>query len=171
MLLTKGANMRRTRRVSLIVLAFMFIGGAPVAGQTTDSRTNWQYLTEKMHLLRDYHKDFLAFARSLTNEGAEYEILNDLEAVADINEERLDTARILIHVYEDMSCKNDRLVVKDVLKEQLRHYVKLIDLDIDVVNDRLSRTTRPAVSQTAIRMKDDLRDVRAKLDTLRTSLE
>jgi hypothetical protein len=157
----------------------MFVGalvGTSVAKekQTAQPKSNGQYLYEIGKRFLDYEDDFLTFAKSHKDEEIEFEILSDLRAIADMNQERLDAAAALaalFNTYENMSCEKDRVFVKSHLIIQLLHDAKNLDFDVKSVNNDHSHTKLPAVAQTAARMKDDLRDVRAKFDALQASLK
>ena len=156
-------NMQRVFTI-LAIPILTAIGGIPVAKQIEQPQLSELYLKEKQQVFIDYSKDFISFAKAHQAEGLEFQIPFDLATIADMNRERIGAAEVLLDIYENMTCEKDRVFVNSQLKQQFLYDVQGIDLDIKSVNVSLSHTTLPGVSQTAIRMKDDLREVRAKLD-------
>jgi hypothetical protein len=61
--------------------------------------------------------------------------------------------------------------VKRHIKIRFHGYLPALDRNIDYVNKLVSRTKIPAVSQTGLRMKDDLRNLKAKLSAMQASYE
>lgn len=152
-----------------ILFTFGFILAASVLGRPTDSDSDVKFLTAKGQRLATYNRDFADFSKTQTDSpnSLEYEILKDLEDVASANAERIDSIKTLVEIYKESSCKPDQLMVRFHLRDQLEYYLRLIDIDVNSINNDLPHTRLPAVSQTAISMKDDLREVRSRFETIK----
>ncbi len=84
---------------------------------------------------------------------------------------QLDSTSALLEVYENVSCRPDRARIQPLIKLQVSRYAKNIETDIPIVNTNLAYTKLPVIASTGDRMKQDLRDAKAFLDSLQTSLE
>jgi len=118
-----------------------------------------------------HERDFLDFAKSSRNNRDEREISDTLAAIAERTYEYLDSTIALLEVYENISSGADRAKIQPLIKLQVSRYVKNIEGSVPEVNANLADTKLPAVAATGDRMKQDLRDAKAFLDSLQTSLE
>jgi hypothetical protein len=155
---------------SSVLLVFGFIA-VLVAKQNTQPESNFKYLTKQLENFLNYAADFNSFAGSHTTDALEFEVPDHLSALANLNAERLRATLMVVGFYENTACEKDRLLAKSVLKNQLDYHLKQLKGDIEAVNSQVAYTKLPAISQTAIHMKDNLRDLSAKLDSIQASLE
>ena len=77
----------------------------------------------------------------------------------------------LLEVYDNVQSSTDRTRIQPLIKSDVLRYSKDIEGEIQFVNGSLAKTKLPAVAATGDRMKQDLRDAKAFLDSLQTSLE
>jgi len=116
----------------------------------------------------EYQEDFLSFAKSAMGVGgSEYEAGFDFYTIAAETGERLHAARTLLEIYDDLLCEEDRARIRFRINSELLYYGKEIDLSIQQVNVYIPATKRPGVAAEAIRMKDDLREVKGILDSVK----
>ena len=149
-----------------ILLTFGSILIASVLGRPADSDSDIKVLTDKAQRFATYSQDFADFSKTQVGD-LEYIVLKDLEDVAGSNAERIDSIKTLVQVYRESTCKPDQLMVRVHLRGQLEYYLQLIDIDVKAINGDLSHTKLPAVSQTAISMKGDLREVRSRFEAIK----
>lgn len=141
------------------------------ASPQSKPRTSWQLLNTKVKLFNDYARDFIEFAKSQHRNTLEYEICFGLQNVAERAADHADSASTSLEIYGNVSCTSDRAKIQPVVRAQLSYYVKQLDSEVSEVNSDLSDTKIPAVATTGIRLKDDLRDLKAILNSLQASME
>jgi hypothetical protein len=160
------------RLIKLVALAFalgaVVIGGS--VAQKVQPQSNWEYLHDAGQRFLDYAKDFNSFAESHEGDN-EYDTAAKLGDIASQNVDQLSAIAELVDIYDDAYCEKDRSLVKRHVKLGLADYLRMLDLHIDYANKLVSRTKLPAVSQTGLRMKDDLRNLKAKLSAMQASFE
>jgi hypothetical protein len=116
-----------------------------------------------------YSKDFQALEGPLRgDELLEVEFLDDVATTA---EDRLHAANAMLEMYNSVSCRPDREKVKAILKEQLDYYSWQMGNEADRSAGSLQFAKMPAVAQTGLKMKDDLRAAKSKLDEIAASLK
>ncbi len=130
--------------------------------------------SKSLDLAKRFHqhlRDFLDFSGSHRNEREEYEISMGLSVVAEHTAERLDSISALLEVYENISSSADRVRIQPLIKSDVLRYSKYIERSIPELDGDVANTKLPAVASAGDRMKQDLRDAKAFLDSLQTSLE
>jgi S1-C subfamily serine protease len=119
-----------------------------------------------------HKRDFLDFAKlNYRNKRAEYEVCMAFSVIAERTYESLNSTIALLEVYENISSSADRARIQPLIRSDALRYSKSIETDIPLVNDNLANTKLPGIAATGDRMKQDLRDAKAFLDSLQTSLE
>jgi hypothetical protein len=151
-------------RSLLIVLGIVF--GSSAVGRSSKPQSDVDFLAGQQKRFANYQHDFVDFSRTQTGT-IEFELLTDLGYVASVNAERTDSIRTLIEIYGATTCKPDQSMVQAHLKDQLDYYLKITDFDLRSINSDLANTRLPAISQTAINMKNDLRDLRTKFAAIK----
>jgi len=76
-----------------------------------------------------------------------------------------------LQMYDTISCKPDRAKAKRILKGQLGYYSWLFDSEVTRTTGGLTFPKVPAAAQMGLRMKDDLRAAKDKLDAISASLD
>ncbi len=117
----------------------------------------------------NYSKDFRALEDSL--HGEDLQAVQFLDGVATTAEDRLDAASAMLEMYDSISCKPDRSGVRPILKNYLDGYSWLMDHEADRTAGFLQFAKVPAAAQLGLRMKDDLRAAKTKLDEIAVSLK
>ena len=118
----------------------------------------------------DYAKDLnTLLART---DPQEVETLHSLGNVAHETANKISSIETLLLIYEGLKCGDDRTMALPIIKQESLFNAKELELSIDEVNVELSQTQLPAaVAERAMRMKDDLRNAKATLDSLQSSLK
>lgn len=135
----------------------------------TQSQSNAHDLRARVTTFDNYSKDFREMEKSL--HGVELEVLEDFDRVATTAEDRLYAAYAMLHMYDTISCKSDRVRVKPILKEGLDYYSWQMDNEVRRTTGLLTFTKVPAAAQIGLQMKDDLRAAKQKLDAIAASLD
>jgi len=142
---------------------------SPTSNGQIDS--NYDYFLAKQKRFNSFEKDFVSFAKAHMGDSLEYQIAEGFQVVAALSQERMNAARMLTDINDNLVCPADRELVRVHLRRLLDSDISLISLDIESMNNGLSYTRFPAISQTAIQMKDELREVKSRLETVRKSLD
>ena len=152
----------------MIVLSLSGIVAA--TGQTTTSRPLQDHdLTAQVTIFSNYSKDFRAMSKALS--GHDLEMLFELDHVATQEAERLLAANVALQVYGAISSEQDRSRAKRILKEKLLDYYSWVfDQDVTRINGLLTFVKVPAALQLGLRMKDDIRAAKEKMDAIITSM-
>ena len=153
------------RRAAAVAVAIILLDAVPLrlAAQSSSS------LASQMHLFSDYSKDFRAMGSSLS--GEEWQEIDFLSDVATSAEERLYAVGAMLDMYAAVSSPTDRAKVRSILKKQLDYYSWQMDNEADRTAGSLQFAKKPAVAQMGLKMKDDLRATKRKLDAIAASLE
>jgi len=125
-------------------------------------------LLEVQKSFTDYQKDFLDFANSSAKDtGLEYSVAMELFKIAAENNERIGATTALLFVYENVHCKDDLARIRPLLGLDLSMYSKQINLDVESANRQISSTQSPGVAAEATHMRDDLREAKGILDSIK----
>ena len=116
-----------------------------------------------------YKDDFLEMAESRKGD-PEFELLMYLENIAARVDERLSADQIMISMYDQIQCPDDRARVRAYVSAHFAHESKAIDFDLASVNRTLVHSQISAVAQIGLQMKNDLRATKEKLDSIIASL-
>ena len=136
--------------------------------ENSQSQSNPHDLSARVTAFGNYVKDFRAMEKPL--QGEELEVLRFLDQVATTAEDRLGAANTLLQMYDSISCKPDRVRAKRILKAQLDYYSWVFDSEVTRVTGGLTFVKVPAAAQIGLRMKDDLRAAKEKLDAIAASV-
>lgn len=160
----------RKQIVSLVALVFLVM--RPTGGQVSGSHPfpKLHALGPQVKLFNNYSKDFEAMEEPL-HHGEELEVLEFLDQAAKTAEDRLYALDAELRMYDTVSCKPDRDNLRIILKGQLEYYSWLFDSEVTRITGGLTFTKMPAAAQTGLRMKDDLRAAKDKLDAISASLD
>ncbi len=160
----------RKKILSLVALVFLVM--QPTGGQVAGSHPfpKLHALGPQVKLFNNYSKDFEAMEEPL-HHGEELEVLQFLDQAAKTAEDRLYALDAELRMYDSVSCKPDRDNLKIILKGQLEYYSWVFDSEVTRVTGGLTFIKMPAAAQTGLRMKDDLRAAKGKLDAIAASLD
>jgi hypothetical protein len=157
--------MFKTCRYLMGVIIFLLVA-IPSFSQQSSTQSNFDRLNVKVKQFGDYERDFLDYTKSHRSDLMEFEISSNLQIVASRTGDLLDAVEALLLIYDYISCDLDRETVRRVIKVQLAHYIKRVDLSISEVNHHLSFTKNPAIATSAARMKEDLRETKDLLESI-----
>jgi hypothetical protein len=161
--------MKSSRVAPLATLAILFVAVFPVFLSGQDANTPSHDLDSVMKIFSNYSKDFRAVEQPL--HGDELSEVEFLDGVASTAEDRLFAANTMLGMYDAVSCKPDRVKLNPILKKQLDYYSWQMDNEANRTAGSLQFAKTPAVAQMGLRMKDDLRAAKARLDTIAASLD
>jgi hypothetical protein len=145
----------------LLFLFCILLLKAPDVPAQVRSQPNRTTLVKKQQKFSHYGQDFLDFAKS------EYEPSFDLGQVASTNVERLDSAKTLLEIYDNLSCPQDRTAPRELIQSEFVFYSKEVALDIKTVNLIIAHAQKPGVAAEAAQMRDDLRELQDLFDSIR----
>jgi hypothetical protein len=164
---------RSLRQVCLVVVVLgcglWAIFPTPFAGQKDSMlHSNPHDLNAQVKLFNNYSTDFEAMEKPI--HGEELQVIQFLNQVAKTAEDRLYALDAELQMYDSISCEPDRVKAKRILKGQLGYYAWLFDSEITRTTGVLTFSKVPVAVQTGLRMKDDLRAAKDKLDAVSASL-
>lgn len=159
----KTNRMLRRTVASAVTMILLDTVPSTVAGQSSNS------LSAQMNLFPDYSKDFRAMESSLT--GEEWQEVDFLSDVATATEERLYAVDAMLDMYATVSCPTDREKLRSMVKKQLGFYSWQMANEADRTAGSLQFAKKPAVAQMGLKMKDDMRATKRKLDAIAASLD
>lgn len=152
--------------VALPVLAVFFAASPVLRGRP---QSNPHDLSSQIEVFQNYSKDFRAMEQSL--KGEDLEVLFDLDHTATAAEDRLYAANAALQMYDSVPSPPDRVQVGRILKEKLlAYYSWVFDQDVTRTTGVLTFVKIPAAAQLGLRMKDDLRAAKERLDVIAESL-
>lgn len=160
--------MQKRLLIALVLLgAFSFV--TPLDTADSRAQANPNDLTAQVTAFENYSKDFTAMEQPLKH-GEELQILQFLDQVARTAEDRLYGAKFGLEMYDSISCKPDRAKARRILKDQLGFYSFLFESEVTRTASGLTFVKTPAAAQLGLKMKDDLRTAKEKLDAIAASL-
>jgi len=109
----------------------------------------------------DYGQDFLDFAKN-----GDFQASSDLAAIASTANSHASAASTLLQVYNDLSCPQDKGMLRTVIRREFSYYSKEVALEIKEAQLDISVTEKPGVAAEALRMKDDLRELQSLFDSV-----
>ena len=147
----------------------------PTKGKPAQASSNSDVLNAEAKKFLDYSRDFLDVRRALTNEhlgeSLDYQIALELMEVASHNNERSSLLGSLLAVYEGTDCSERHAAHHMMVSEEILTASRQIDNDIRAVQIDINDTHKPGLAAEALRMKDDLRALKEKLEQIRQSLD
>ena len=153
--------------VALAVLTVLVAVSQVLVGQ---AQPNQHDLSSQIKAFANYSKDFRAMQEPL--KGQDWEVMLDLDHTATTAEDRLYAVNAALQMYDSISSQSDRVNVRRILKEQLLDYYSWVfDQDVTRTTGVLTFVRVPAAAQLGLRMKDDMRAAKEKLDSIVGSLE
>ena len=157
------------RGASLVALGALLFETFPtrLGGQAASSPPH--DLSAQVKAFSNYSKDFRALEGSL--HGEEWQEVDFLDGIATTAAETFEAANTMLDMYDSISCKPDRAKVRPILKKHLDYYSRNMDWEADRSAGSLQFAKVPAVAQMGLRMKDDLRAAKEKLDAIGGSLD
>lgn len=138
--------------------------------QQSQPQNDIDYLETKMTRIADFQGDFLDFTKSQTRDTREYEAVERLLDNATQVYEYLYSLHRLLLVYDQISCKADKQPVARAIRSSIYRYNQNIDSLIKQANTSLSFTKIPAIATAGTQYKDDLRDIKAKLEAIKSNI-
>lgn len=97
------------------------------------------------------------------------EALKVLGQAASSGQSELRAATDLLSVYENVKCEADRAMLRPLLRDRLRMYSRMLDLDAQSAALPLGHM-QAGNEKAALSLRDTLRDAKAKLDEVAASL-
>ncbi len=155
-------------------VAALFIIALVVGVASAQSKPSGEEsLYPKIQTFLNYQRDLNALVETQKNNYNFDELrhLINLQQEAVSTMTYLDAAQALLDVYDMVSCAPDRAKIRPMVKLQLSIYRRLMDSEMKQVNVVLSATHAQATAATATRMKDDMRDVKARFEAIEASLK
>jgi hypothetical protein len=157
-------------RIALtFLLGIVFLPSGVFAGEASRSQSaaDEHDMSSENKIFSNYVRDFQAVENTV--QGDELEATRFLEDVSSHMDERLYALNTTLKIYDALS-PFDKTRVKSIVKEQLAAYTYLIDYDSDRVAGIVSFLKVPATAQMGLKMKDQMRAAKEKLDTIASSL-
>jgi hypothetical protein len=125
-------------------------------------------LEARKKALQNDSTDLEAITKSLS--GAEFNAALSIDQKASLGTMEVDAALWFVGIYDNMQCEADRHVAKVALKNRLGFYSYLLGIEADQVSGHLAYMRLPATVQASVRIKDNLRAAKSKIDEIAASL-
>jgi hypothetical protein len=133
-------------------------------GQGVDLQSQTADLAARKTALLNESTDFEETMKSL--QVTEFETALSINNTAQQAVMGLDATVWFLTVYNNMQCDPDRAVAKGILTNRLGLYAHLLDIEAGQVAGWLAFAKLPVTAQTGLKIKDDLRAAKGKLDDL-----
>jgi hypothetical protein len=91
----------------------------------------------------------------------------NLEATSNTIADYMSAVGTLLEIYSDLSCEEDRIKIRVVVEKEVSYYAKQITPLVDGANLSIAHTRMPGVAAEGTRMRDDLREVKSILDSVK----
>ncbi|MFZ0819426.1 MAG: hypothetical protein WAM91_05110 [Candidatus Acidiferrales bacterium] len=162
--------------MKLAILAFLIAFPSSVVphilsaqSATSQARVNPHDLSAQIKSFANFSKDFRAMQEPVR--GIDFDTLHDLDNMATNEEDRLFAANGALQLFDSITCQQDRVSARRILKDQLLDYYSWVfDHDITTISGLLTFVKIPAAAQLGLRMKDEMRAAKEKIDAIAASL-
>jgi hypothetical protein len=163
------------KTITLLTLAL----GLSVSAKAQQVPAYWQriespHLENVQHLLDRVYGDDLALAQMNTTElpHSESDVITFVSNYGLHTEAHLSALRTMLAMMFDVRNRNDhndaRSVLQDYLNKQCRPFT---EKEIEAVTKESTESTIPAVTQTVLKLKDDMRDALLEFESISRDLE
>lgn len=156
--------MRRMLCLCLLSAFALLKSDSPVFAQK-ESPSSYDLLRAEVERFNNYGQDFLDFAKSSSD--LEWQYAMELQRISGETADRLDAASMLLKIDDALSCQEDREKIRPIIQSQIGYYRELTDQWIGGANVDIAATKQPGVAAEAARMRDDLREIKTILDSIK----
>jgi hypothetical protein len=164
----RTSKYKNASKIALVVLAINALLSSFPIPLRGEPGPNDHDLSAQVKVFENYFTDFHEMEGPL--HGEDLEEADFLEQTAFDIQERLYASNAMLRMYDNISCKADRAKVKTILKAQLDYSSWRLNEAITRTSGSLSFIKIPALATEGLRMKDDLRAAKDKMDNLSASL-
>jgi hypothetical protein len=163
------------RFVALFVLFF----GLAASGKAQQVPAHWQQIElphgkNLQHLLDKVYGDDLALAQMNTTElpHSEHDTITYVSSFGLHTEAHLSALRTMVGMLFDVRNPNDHHDARSLLQAYLDSQCRpFTEKEIEAVTKASTESTVPAVTQTVLKLKDDMREALMEFDSLSRDLE
>jgi hypothetical protein len=148
-------------RIAFVVLLGLAFQPELGSGQPA-SNVSSAALNKKQTQFAGYAHDFIDFAR------VEYDPSSDLTNVAQTAGDYAGSAGTLLEIYDGLSCEQDRTTARAVVKREFGYYSKQLALQMEIVHMGVGYTKKAGVAAEALRMQDELQELKNLFDSFKT---
>jgi len=159
--------MKMIKRSVVIVLVGIVLSGG-VLGQTPKRRAAVVPGSRGIYLLRQYlvfskhNTAFLGFAHN----HVEQDLTMEFASLANSAYTCASAVSVLFSIYDQLSCRADRDMAWPLIKAELASQANLLDISAKAVDHNIVTYVKtPAVAAAAARMKKDMEELKAFLET------
>ena len=156
------------KRIALCFLGLTLLLLAPVVTEPQNRQANITDLGAELEAYSHYVDDFHAAEQGAS--GPEFAATDYLHTTSALAFERLLALNFTLRVYRSISCAADRKQAKDILRQQLFDTAFKFDNDGDRIAQMLVFIEVPATAELGLKLKDDMRATKDKLDKIAASL-
>ena len=150
----------------LVGLALLFVVSSTLQAQTYQAKSS--EMAPEIKKYGDYVTDFHAAEQNET--GEEFETTDFLQGVSTLAEERVLALDFTLAMYKSISSTDDRAKAAKILKEQLDYYSWQFNKEAVRIAEMLKFVKVPATIQLGLKLKEDMRATKDKLDKIAASL-
>jgi hypothetical protein len=156
------------KRIALCFLGLTLLLLAPVVTAPQNRQANITDLGAELEAYSHYVDDFHAAEQGAS--GPEFGATDYLHTTSALAFERLLALNFTLRVYRSISCTADRKRAKDILRQQLFDTAFKFDNDGDRIAQMLVFIEVPATAELGLKLNDDMRATKDKLDKIAASL-
>lgn len=152
-------------RALLVIVSILAFGSGAGACAQTGPVSDRAVVAKSNKRFAEYQQDFVQFARA--SSGDEYEVAMDLSTIAAQAGDYMNAVLTLLNIYDDVSCKEDQEKIRPVIEADVRFYSKNLEVFTQEANLGIAHTKMPGVAAEGTRMRDDLREAKSILDSIK----
>jgi hypothetical protein len=160
-----------TRRLGTICFMTMILIGVSSPSVAPSPQVMSNTVEEKAKVFFGYMQDYLGMQVTYFDNDREFQIIANLREVAFAEFERLSNADDLLVVYSGTACQTDRTKFRALVTNRLSTASGYTDSALKSTQNGIDSTKMPGTAAIAVRMKEDLRDAKVKLDQARNILK
>ena len=157
------------KRIALCFLGLALLLVAPVVTEPQNRQATTTDLGAELEAYSHYVDDFHAAEQGAS--GPEFEATDYLQTTSSLAFERVLALNFTLRVYRSISCTADRTQAKDILRQQLLDTAFKFKNEGDRIAEMVTFIEVPATAQLGLKLKDDMRATKDKLDKIAASLD
>jgi hypothetical protein len=157
------------RVLFMILVGFVLLATVSSLPRAQSSGLKTSEMTPEVKKYENYVTDFHAAEQD--EKGENFETADFLQSTSLLAEERVLALDYTSAMYKSIPSTNDRGKAARIVKEQLEYYARQFDSEATRVAEMLKFVKVPATIQLGIKLKEDLRTTKDKLDKISASLD
>lgn len=149
------------RAIALLIVA------TSVYAQQLQKVTDIDFIEIKAKRLFNHRSDFIDFINPENGSFVGRDETERLLATATNVYDRLSTLENMLYIHSKLTCRPDKAMVASFAKMEIQHSVGIIEIELKFINGYLTVIKSPAIVASGTQLRDDLREIKERLEAIK----